>query len=324
MNEELNSGLIGIKDDIYSLGVVLCEIMSGMYSQDTKKSLGNLALRADRRRNFDSMVFEGIKKQIVPQSLITFQRIAIRCLEDSWTKRPPAGAVVIELKKALEIQEDYEIWGPKLPKGYEEIFQMSEKPDMYFTEKKKNLYDILTEGILLQNGTVLFSLGSNGERNKMISATKFSYKNRWSHKWRSISGSRFQKVAKMLDISNMKIQIRTRTQFLSPGVNYSVHLVFKFCRPRKSQAKRMYVNLKYKRGKENLNAYFATWREDEWMMIELFRFLNDSESTDFEVQLESFSRCYCGSRAVYIQGIEFQEVNDASLLTLLFAQWILL
>ncbi|KAI7731908.1 hypothetical protein M8C21_027229, partial [Ambrosia artemisiifolia] len=85
----------------------------------------------------------------------------------------------------------------------------------------------------------LFSLGSNGERNEMISAKRFSYKNHL-RKWRSLPESR------------------------------------------KSEAKRMYVNLKYKMGNESLNAYFATWREDGWMMIELFQFLNHKKDTDFE------------------------------------------
>ncbi|KAI3664829.1 hypothetical protein L6452_43438 [Arctium lappa] len=126
----------------------------------------------------------------------------------------------------------------------------------------------------------------------------------------------------MLDISDMKIQIKI-TQCLSPGINYRVHLVFKFCGPRKSLAKRMYVNLKYKRESENLNAYFATWREDGWMMIELCRFsCDDQEDIDFKVLLESFSRCYAASRAIYVEGIEIQAIDDASLKILFSSHYI--
>ncbi|KAL4582455.1 hypothetical protein LXL04_007005 [Taraxacum kok-saghyz] len=116
----------------------------------------------------------------------------------------------------------------------------------------------------------------------------------------------------MLDLSNLKIRIKIRAQFLARGVNYGVHLVFKFCTPQKSQAKRMYVNLKYKMGSESLQAYFATRRENGWMMTELCRFLNDKEDTDFEFLLESLSRCYCGSRAIYVQGIEFRAIEKAN------------
>ncbi|KAL8251417.1 hypothetical protein R6Q59_035110 [Mikania micrantha] len=103
-----------------------------------------------------------------------------------------------------------------------------------------------------------------------------------------------------------------KKQFISPSVNHKVYLIFRVCGPRKSQAKRMYVNLKYKTGNETLHAYFATWREDGWMMIELFQSLNHKEDTDFEVLLESFSRCYCGSSSIYIEGIEFQAIDNVN------------
>ncbi|KAJ9565052.1 hypothetical protein OSB04_001018 [Centaurea solstitialis] len=123
---------------------------------------------------------------------------------------------------------------------------------------------------------------------------------------------RFQKVAEMLDISNLKIQIMIRTQSLPPGINYRVHLIFKFCSKRKSLAKRMYVNLKYKKENEHLHSYFASWREDEWMMVELCRFSTHKGDADFKVLLKSFSRCYSGSRAIYIEGIEFRAIDNAS------------
>ncbi|KAD5802986.1 hypothetical protein E3N88_14346 [Mikania micrantha] len=103
-----------------------------------------------------------------------------------------------------------------------------------------------------------------------------------------------------------------KKQFTSPSVKHKVYLIFRVCGRRKSQAKRMYVNLKYKTGNETLHAYFATWREDGWMMIELFQSLNHKEDADFEVLLESFSRCYCGSSSIYIEGIEFQAIDNAN------------
>ncbi|KAJ9565042.1 hypothetical protein OSB04_001008 [Centaurea solstitialis] len=212
--------------------------------------------------------------------------------------------------------EDHETWDPKLPNDYEKRLHMSMKPDN-FLETKKDLYNMFRKGILFQKGEVWFSLGSDGERIEVVSARMFSYKNRWSHRWRSVRESRFRKVAEMLDISNLNIQIKITIQSLSPGINYRVFLVFKFCGLSKSGAKQMYVNLKYKKGSENLHAYFATWRDDEWMTIELCRYTSHVEDTNFEVLLESFSRCYCGRRAVYIEGIEFQAIDDVSLKVLL-------
>ena len=118
----------------------------------------------------------------------------------------------------------------------------------------------------------------------------------------------------MLTISNLKINIRIKTQFLSPRVKYGVYLVFKFCGSRKSSSKPLYVNLTYKMGKEIFHAYFATWRDEEWMKIELSRFLNHKKDTEFRVLLESFSQ-YCSERnGIYVEGIEFRPIHDASLI----------
>ncbi|KAJ0690899.1 putative protein kinase RLK-Pelle-CrRLK1L-1 family [Helianthus annuus] len=311
------NGFLSKCSDIYSLGVILFEILCGKLAwtegcENHSQSLGPSAVRYyNVEGNLDKMIFEGIKEQITPQSLTTFQMIAIQCLQVDWFKRPAIDQIIIQLQKALEFQEDYEIWEPKLPIDYQEIIQVWKTPQIYKHKSKKDLYNMFSKGILLQDGKVLFSLGSNKERNEMISAKRFSY-NYLLPKWRSLPESRFPKVAKMFYISNLKIQIKIRTQYLSPSVNYKVHLIFRFSGPRKSQAKRMYVNLKYKMGNESLNAYFATWREDGWMMIELFQFLNHKKDTDFEVLLESFSRCYCGTDSIYIEGIQFQAIDNAS------------
>ncbi|KAF5783873.1 putative protein kinase RLK-Pelle-CrRLK1L-1 family [Helianthus annuus] len=317
-----NGGFLAQPSDIYSLGVILFEMLCGRLAwsegcENHSQSLGPSAVRYySEEGNLDKMIFEGIKEQIIPQSLTTFQMIAIQCLEVDWEERPAIDQIIIQLQKALEFQEDYEIWEPKLPIDYKEIIQVSKNPQIYKQITKKGLYDTFSKGILLQDGKVWLSLGSNGERNELISAKRFSYKDHLLRKWRYIPDSRFPKVAKMLNISNLNIQIKIRTQFLSPSVNYKVHLIFRFSGPRKSEAKRMYVNLKYKMGNENLHAYFATWREDGWMMIELFQFLNHKKDTDFEVLLESFSRCYCGSDSIYVEGILFQAIDNASLIVI--------
>ncbi|GJR14958.1 hypothetical protein Tco_0797610 [Tanacetum coccineum] len=72
----------------------------------------------------------------------------------------------------------------------------------------------------------------------------------------------------------------------------------------------MYVNLKYTNRLKNLHAYFATWRDKDWMMIELCQFLNQNEDVIFEFLLESFSSYYCGDGAIYIEGIEFRAIDE--------------
>ncbi|KAD5803004.1 hypothetical protein E3N88_14364 [Mikania micrantha] len=83
----------------------------------------------------------------------------------------------------------------------------------------------------------------------------------------------------MLDISNLMIKIKTRTHLLSPNTVYGVHLVFKFCEyyPANVSRNPIHVDLKYKMGSKTLHAYFAKWRDDQWMIIELYRFFNENK-----------------------------------------------
>ncbi|KAL8205029.1 hypothetical protein R6Q57_010652, partial [Mikania cordata] len=171
------------------------------------------------------------------------------------------------------------------------------------------------KGIRLQDDKVCFSVGGNGERNAMISSTTFSYRNRSPHdKWYIIPESRFLKVAKMLDISNLMIKINTRTHLLSPNTVYGVHLVFKFCDYSTNVSRNpIHVDLKYKMGSKTLHAYFAKWRDDQWMIIELYRFLNENKEGGviFKCLLHSLSPYYCKEHdAIYVEGIEFRAIND--------------
>ncbi|KAJ0516733.1 hypothetical protein HanHA89_Chr11g0417101 [Helianthus annuus] len=98
---------------------------------------------------------------------------------------------ILSFNCLIFVQEDYEIWGPKFPKDYEEIIKLSKSSELYSTAKKKDLYNMFSKGILLQDDKVWFSLGGNGERNEMISARKFSYINHSPHNWISVPESRF-------------------------------------------------------------------------------------------------------------------------------------
>ncbi|KAF5758956.1 putative non-specific serine/threonine protein kinase [Helianthus annuus] len=251
------------ESDIYSLGVVLFEMMCGRLAilkdhKDEHRTLVSLVKQFYKEGKLDELVFEGIKDKV------------------EW---PTAREVVLQLKKALEFQ-DFEIWEAKLQSDYKEIMRMLKLTDVYSNTSQKDLYHMFSKGILLQDEKVCLSQGSNGEINETVSATKFSYGNHSCHK--------FQRVVKMMDTPNLKIQIKIKSQFLTPNVIYGAHLVFKFCEPRKLSSQLMYVNLKYQMGRETLHAYFATCG-DEWMMIELRRFIPHKKDVDFEVLLESLS-----------------------------------
>ncbi|GJS17777.1 kinase-like domain, phloem protein 2-like protein [Tanacetum coccineum] len=159
----------------------------------------------------------------------------------------------------------------------------------------------------------LLSFDGNGERNKMVSATTFSYINSCPLNWQSLPESRFGTVVEMSDISNLNINIKTNAQFLSPDVVYGVYLVFKFCDSRNFSRRPAYVNLKYRKGMESQHAYFATWRDKEWMMIELDRYSNQKEDVVFEFLLQSFSTYQYGDGWIYVEGVEFRAIEKVKL-----------
>ncbi|KAL8252696.1 hypothetical protein R6Q59_036389 [Mikania micrantha] len=331
----MKHGFLTKEFDMYSLGVVLFELMCGRRAvlhghqlDKDHKDLLPLVKRRYKEGSLYELAYERIKDQIVRKSWTAFQTIAYECLHDEGEKRPTASEVVLQLKEALRFQEDIEIWETKLPTDYKEIIQMSKTPEIYFNMSKKNLYEMFCKGVLLLKDKVVissfsclcffstscFSLSSNGERNELVSATMFSFENNILHNKRiRVQNSRFQRAVKIMDISNLNIQINIKTQFLSPYVIYGAHLVFKFCNPRKISSKLIYVNLKYQMGSETLHAYFATYGDDEWMTIELYRFIPHNKDVEFKVLLESLSRYYCGNGAIYVEGIHFRAINDATL-----------
>uniref|UniRef100_A0A251TD34 Protein kinase domain-containing protein n=1 Tax=Helianthus annuus TaxID=4232 RepID=A0A251TD34_HELAN len=105
-----NGGFLAQPSDIYSLGVILFEMLCGRLAwsegcENHSQSLGPSAVRYySEEGNLDKMIFEGIKEQIIPQSLTTFQMIAIQCLEVDWEERPAIDQIIIQLQKALEFQ----------------------------------------------------------------------------------------------------------------------------------------------------------------------------------------------------------------------------
>ncbi|KAJ9556384.1 hypothetical protein OSB04_010998 [Centaurea solstitialis] len=334
--QHANTGIPTHKSDVYSFGVVLFEVLSGRYAIDTFKMdqkhplhdvpnveaenhrrgankvgqmifLAQLATQCFKDKRLEEIILHDLKGQIDARSLDIFSMIACRCLQERLEDRPTMGDVVIELEKALECQDEWE-WEQKLPRDYEKMIKMSNSP-MSNTSTKKDLHALLSSGILLHNEKQWISISTDGVINNMVSATKFSYK---KEKWRPIRKSRFSKVAKISNVSDLNIQIQIETPFLTPSIMYGVYLVFKFCGRRKVSKRPLYVNLKYKKAGETLNAYFAEWRSDSnWLAIELFRFWNNNETTDFDVLLESFSSYYCGNLGIFIEGIEFQAIHNA-------------
>ncbi|KAL4557933.1 hypothetical protein LXL04_036128 [Taraxacum kok-saghyz] len=308
------TGTLTQKSDVYSFGVVLFEILSGRLAiehggEDSRVIfLSQLAAQCLKNDRLEDIIFHDMKDQIDAKSLVIFSTIAYQCLQEKLEDRPTMVEVVKELEKSFKHQDEWE-WEKRLPKNYEKLIHMS-KHTVSNISTKKELHSLLSSGILLHDEKLWFSIDMDGVKNVIISATNFSFKR---VKWRSIRTSRFEKVAKISDISNLNIHINIKTQFLTPEIMYGAYLVFKFCDRRKVSNRPLYVNLKYKKSSETLNTYFAEWiAGSNWLTIELFRFWNDKENIEFDVLLESFSRYYCGSRGIFIEGIRFQAIHSVN------------
>ncbi|CAH1454465.1 unnamed protein product [Lactuca virosa] len=119
-----------------------------------------------------------------------------------------------KLGEILNLQADYAI--------IKVIHMMTNALPTYTT--KEELYSHLSTGILVDESKVWFSIDDNGKNQEMISAMKFM--NPDPNKFKAISylESRFRKVAKILNVSKVDMQVVVRTNFLSSDVIYAAYL----------------------------------------------------------------------------------------------------
>ncbi|GJW48412.1 kinase-like domain, phloem protein 2-like protein, partial [Tanacetum coccineum] len=108
------TGGVTHKSDVYSLGVVLLEILRGRSAVDDEE-LGEGLISELEKSHLDDMVDQHLRKQMDPESFRIFSEITYYCLQEERAKRPYIDQVVKRLDKALELQWKHE--NPELPKN---------------------------------------------------------------------------------------------------------------------------------------------------------------------------------------------------------------
>ncbi|KAJ9558478.1 hypothetical protein OSB04_013092 [Centaurea solstitialis] len=107
------NGILGQHSDVYTFGVVLFEMLSGMLAYDESNVIlvddeGPRLIKLVRQYYDDEpekLIDPRIRNHIVIGSFDTFKEIAYQCISLKFTERPTMDAVVKRMKKALNIQE---------------------------------------------------------------------------------------------------------------------------------------------------------------------------------------------------------------------------
>ncbi|GJR75381.1 reverse transcriptase domain-containing protein [Tanacetum coccineum] len=182
-------------------------------------------------------------------------------------------------------------------------FEEGKLPDMVFEAAKKQIVPesftifqniaykcILEEKAKRPTASDWFSLGTDGRRVELISATEFRFKSyfgpddwmesSWLERYDNLK-SRFGQVAWIPDSSMMYMQFKIKARLLSPGVNYGVNLLFKFSYPRENSDTS--IDLEYHIGNKFLlpNLHNRKRCRGMALMKELFQFSSSEDRSRY-------------------------------------------
>nr|XP_043633250.1 probable receptor-like protein kinase At2g23200 [Erigeron canadensis] len=101
---DLKHGGVTNKSDVYSLGVVLFELLCGRKAKDDQDNrlLASLAKFHYRNGTLQDIIDPDLWNQMSPESFKCFSDAAYSCLEEERSQRPNVEQVLSELKKAID------------------------------------------------------------------------------------------------------------------------------------------------------------------------------------------------------------------------------
>ncbi|CAI9275457.1 unnamed protein product [Lactuca saligna] len=128
-----------------------------------------------------------------------------------------------------------ENWEQKLPNDYPYIIKAA-KDRVPYNITNKEIYTLLSNGILTNKGQMLFSLDKDGIKCCMASARAFledndgefsRFSDLASFRWISLYESRFEKVAECQSGRVLRINCLINSHMLTPNTTYATYLVCK-------------------------------------------------------------------------------------------------
>ncbi|KAF8399657.1 hypothetical protein HHK36_015527 [Tetracentron sinense] len=98
------------KSDVYSFGVVLFEVLfarpavNPVVEEEEQVSLAEWAISCYQNGTLDKMIDPSLRGQIAPECLMTFAKVAGKCLASRGIERPAMSDVLRDLQLALQLQ----------------------------------------------------------------------------------------------------------------------------------------------------------------------------------------------------------------------------
>ncbi|KAL4565200.1 hypothetical protein LXL04_029285 [Taraxacum kok-saghyz] len=301
-------GFLSKESDVYSFGVVLFEVMCGKlcfeYCNGQLRILVRMWQKLYDEKRLDEIIFHGLKENMDSDSLNTFASIAYQCLKREREERPTMAEMVKELEIALDQQEFSEDVRKRMEfEEIEKIIHLAVHPVSYRSQKE--LFSLLSKGILLSGGKSWLSINKKGEMCEMVSAaeTMFEYTSSY-YTTKNYEKSRFPSV--VFHMIDGDFGVEANTKFLSTHVTYTINLVFKH----HLWDDGPYVPFKYKLEEE---AQYSTScvahpREDGWLMTELYQFTSYKKENNFRIRFVRPTN-YPLHRNLVLEGIEFRPVE---------------